>query len=406
MGRSAKSQNMLIFLCWAVYVISHLGKYSYSSNISSIMNEYGVTHADAGLVTTFLFFSYGIGQIANAVLCKKYNKRTLFPIALFGTAIINIAIYSGIFPFYTFKFLWLINGFLHSCLWPTLILIMSEELDSFHLPKSVTVMGTSTASGVLLSYGLSALCTKLGNYKLAFLVGPVLMIVIGIVWLILYTPTKSEIPKPAVKETYVKEKKKNALGFGIVIILVMLAFFAIAENFVKDGLQTWVPAMLNEIYEMPASFSILLTLLLPILGIFGTVCVVNLYKKIKNFVTLAAVFFGAATALVGLIIAFYTYSAAVTVISFGLVVLTMFAVNNVITSMAPLYMRDKLNSGTLAGLLNACCYVGSAIASYGLGAVADNSGWNTVFFLILSILGVCTVTGVVYSLVTLKKKAL
>ena len=52
--------------------------------------------------------------------------------------------------------------------------------------------------------------------------------------------------------------------------------------------------------------------------------------------------------------------------------------------MAPLYLRDKIgNSGMLAGVLNGCCYVGSTISSYGLGLVADNSGWNGVFILLL-----------------------
>jgi sugar phosphate permease len=51
--------------------------------------------------------------------------------------------------------------------------------------------------------------------------------------------------------------------------------------------------------------------------------------------------------------------------------------------MAPLYMRDKINSGMLAGTLDGFCYVGSAISTYGLGAVADRYDWNGVFYLLL-----------------------
>ena len=46
--------------------------------------------------------------------------------------------------------------------------------------------------------------------------------------------------------------------------------------------------------------------------------------------------------------------------------------NNIITSMLPLYYKDKANAGLLAEMLNGCCYVGSTLSSYGLGLIADN----------------------------------
>ena len=49
-------------------------------------------------------------------------------------------------------------------------------------------------------------------------------------------------------------------------------------------------------------------------------------------------------------------------------------------------MKSKINSGKIAGLLNGFCYLGSTIASYGLGVVRDRWDWNAVFYLLL---GVC-----------------
>ena len=68
--------------------------------------------------------------------------------------------------------------------------------------------------------------------------------------------------------------------------------------------------------------------------------------------------------------------------------------------MAPLYMRDKINSGLLAGILNGCCYVGSTISSYCLGLVADNVGWTGVFVLLLV---VCCVPIVITAIMTIVK---
>ena len=72
---SSKRQKTLIFLCWLVYMVSYLGRYSYNSNISVISDFFGAGEGATGLVTSTFFFAYGAGQIVNGLLCKKYNKR-------------------------------------------------------------------------------------------------------------------------------------------------------------------------------------------------------------------------------------------------------------------------------------------------------------------------------------------
>ena len=69
----------------------------------------------------------------------------------------------------------------------------------------------------------------------------------------------------------------------------------------------------------------------------------------------------------------------------GLVVVNFFAsaLNSLITSIFPMFMREKVNSGLFAGVLNGFCYLGSTISSYGLGAIADNFGWTAVFLTLI-----------------------
>jgi sugar phosphate permease len=64
---------------------------------------------------------------------------------------------------------------------------------------------------------------------------------------------------------------------------------------------------------------------------------------------------------------------------FGVSAMLMSAINNVITSIIPLYMREKMDSGLLAGVLDTFCYVGSTLSTALLGFIADNSGWSGVF---------------------------
>jgi len=61
----------------------------------------------------------------------------------------------------------------------------------------------------------------------------------------------------------------------------------------------------------------------------------------------------------------------------------MSSVNNVMTSVIPLYSRDNVDSGFMAGLLNTFCYVGSTLSTSLLGRIADKSGWIDVLVCIL-----------------------
>ena len=77
----------------------------------------------------------------------------------------------------------------------------------------------------------------------------------------------------------------------------------------------------------------------------------------------------------------------------------MAGVNNIITSMMPLYWKEKLNAGLLAGVLNGCCYVGSTLSAYGLGLIADMGGWNAVFWLLFSLCMVAVVISICYGVI-------
>jgi MFS family permease len=141
-------------------------------------------------------------------------------------------------------------------------------------------------------------------------------------------------------------------------------------------------------------------MVLPLLGTFAVVVAVGLYNKIPNFFVELAILYGVSGGLLGVVLGLLsTNLLAVTVAGFGLVAMLMSAVNGVITSMIPLYMREKLgNSGMIAGVLTGFCYVGSTIASYGLGALAEGSGWTAVLTLFIVLCVFAVLVGVVGAL--------
>lgn len=347
------------------------------------MEYYKVSHADAGLVSTMFFFAYGAGQIINGILCRKYNARFIITFSLLVSAAINLAVFF-LPSFFTLKYLWLLNGFSLSFLWAVLSTVLSRCLSDENLKKAVVIMSVSTPAGTFLAYLLGALFTKVNFFNLSFLTGSIALFAIGALWFFSYGKLTSgktygksgEIAdkngETATAEVLHTDENYSAEKRNAMITLVFLGVFAVINNLVKDGLSTWMPSVLKEKYELSESGSIALSLALPFLSVFGAFVATRVNDKTKNFVFTSVIFFAVSALLMPIIIWGYLGGFVLPLCVFALIALLMTAVNSVVTTMAPMYMRNFFFSGTLAGALNGCCYLGSTISSYGLGKIADD----------------------------------
>ena len=379
----------LIALCWLVYTCSYIGKLSYNANINQMGLAFGVPYAQTGSVSTFFFFAYGAGQIINGFCCKKYNIRYVIFCSLLVASAMNILI--AVIPnFALLKYVWLINGAAMSFLWTSLIRLLSETLNKKDVNKAIVAMGTTVATGTFLVYGMSAIFAAIGVFRITFYVAASIMITASLLWFFVFP----SLVKPLQAEREQEESQTAQTNAGVSttysyvgLLIGVLVFFAIANNFIKDGLTAWTPDILSAVYDTPGWLSILLTLLLPVMAIFGTVVAMRVYKTVKDFVGTCVVLYIGSAILISLVIVFLSTSAMpVTIACFALVACLMAGVNNVITSLVPLKLKMKMNAGKLAGILNGFCYLGSTISAYGLGSIADAFGWSAVFY---TLLGVC-----------------
>ena len=404
-GNKAKSGDgayLLIFLASLLYTVSYLGKVNYSSNITQIVDYYQISKAEEGLVPSFFFFAYGIGQVVNGLLCKKYNIKWMIFLSLFVSAVINLIV--ALTPnFEIIKWLWMLNGFMLSILWPTLVRLLSGALPQKDLGKSSVIMGTTVATGTLIIYGLSSVFAMFDMFKLSFYTASFLELIVAVLWLFLYGKAFKCAYEEKTEEaiSYNNEAKKEksfendkADKSIIYITICVLCLYAVIVNLTKDGLTTWVPSILKENFAMSDSVSILLTLTLPIVAIFGNFVALKTHKFLPDYITHCFVVFIIIGGVVGVIIAGISRTQIIfTLVGLMFVNFMASGLNSLITSIFPIFMREKVNSGLFAGVLNGFCYVGSTISSYGLGLIADNFGWISVFWLLI---GCCFFAGMVW----------
>ena len=400
--------GLLIFLGWLMYATSYLGKVNYSANIAQIIDFYGVTKAEAGLAPTFFFFAYGIGQVVNGFLCSRYNiKWTIFA-SLVLSGVINLTI-AMTTTFGIVKWLWLVNGFVMSILWPTLIRLMTESLSTRSLGKSSVVIGTTVAVGTGTIYGLSSIFAMFDKFKLAFYAAAFAILAVAFIWILIFDRAtgmarqeKEILDKHTVSEIENREKShftgsdKKFFFFSVGIF----CFCAVGCNLVKDGLTTWVPSILKDEFGIADSISILLTLCLPIVAIFGNATALRFKKRIPDYIVLACLIFVTIGIFTGGIIGSLSLKSVFTILA-SLILASFFAstLNSLITSIFPLFMRDRINSGLFAGILNGFCYLGSTISSYGLGFIADKAGWIAVFYFLLGFCALICFVCVIYMFV-------
>lgn len=396
---------VLIFLCWLAYTSSYFGKLSYSANINQIEDFFNISHGQSGLVGTLLFISYGVFQIINGFLVKRYNIRFVVAFGLFTSGVINLLV--GISTnFVVVTVLWFFNGIALSFLWTAVIRILAETLTKEYMAKSSVVIGTTVPMGTLVVYGLSALFVELGVFRAIFYFSGIAMPIIAIIWFVFLPKVTSKIPKEAEKETkaeMLKVSKAEIKG----VYLSVFCFFAIAVcvNLIKDGLNTWAPVIFKNEYGISGSLSIILTLALPCIAVFGNLFAVTLHKKIPDFVTQVAIMFVLSGALVGVVLFALDFKILfLTIICFVLIFLMISSCNSVVTSVFPLFMKARINSGKIAGLTNGFCYLGSALSSYVLGAIAENFGWTIVFYVILGVCAFVALIWMIYLLIKAKIK--
>ena len=394
-----KNGGFLLIICWLVYMFSYVGKLSYNTNIIQIESFYGVSHSQAGLVSTFFFFAYGLGQFINGLFCKKYNLKFLIPIVLGISAICNFLV-SIVSNFSWLKFIWLVNGCAMSTLWPSLIRFLSENTSENSMKKAAITMGTSYTIGTILCYCLSSLFVALGNFKIIFYFACISLPILSLVWFFSYEhllAKKVDNQENLIEETQVDKNKK--IGTFLISTIVIFSIFAIIADLIKDGLTTWLPNILKDFFGISDSISILLTIVLPIVSAFGVFLGILFDKKSKNYTSLFLVLFALTSASILFIALFGKSSLIFMLISLALIAFLLSGACNILTSFIPLEWKDKINSGLLAGVLNGFCYIGGTLSAYCLGVLSDSSGWNAVFIVLCALSFLCVVISVVFQII-------
>ena len=386
LGYNSKRDRNIFLLCFLAYSATYICRLNYSCIIPQL-NSLGIMNeSKIAFVSSAFFVCYGLGQVVSGIIGDRINTRYMIFFGVFLSSLSNILIcFLNSYPFLIT--LWALNGLFQSLVWSPILKLASVEYDSKTCDKFGMQMSVTVPFGTVLSYGVSLVTTIFLPWKYVFLTCGVILFAVSLIWL--FGSQKLDLHKNTPKNentVNIKSSLKTLAVTGTVILLVPI----IVQGTLKDSVTQWVPEFFSSQFNSNTSFSLLLTMLLPIVNVTGAFFAKRVNDKLKNEVKTSALFFFIALVFLIVLFAFSSKSLVISLVSMIMVTNCMFAVNVMLITIVPLKFAKYGNVSTVAGLLNATAYIGCAVANQIAGGILYHSTWNTViiFWIILAIVAI------------------
>ncbi len=384
---SAKEQSrrrmvVLCFLCCFAYFAGYLTRIDYAAVLVDMMDDLAITKETASIAVTGSFITYAIGQLVSGFIGDLIAPRRMIAIGLFCTSVVNLLM--PVMPSITWMtVVWCFNGLFQSMLWPPITRIMAEHLDrdGFYAKAIVYVSSATSIATIFVRCLLAPVTVYVAGWRPVFYIAGGAGVVIVVLWLLgtrrlssegKARPTAGEGAAPAPS---VMRKALVASGVPVFMSAIVLM------GMMKDGIDTWMPTYVKEVFGLGSSVSILTSAILPVFSILSISVATVLHRHIKNELKTAALLYGVAMGTSLLILPFFSASVLVSALLMAVVTGCMHGVNLMLISRVPMLFKRYGRVSTVSGALNACTYLGSAISTYGFARFADLYGW---YFIILT----------------------
>lgn len=389
-----KTNKKLAALCCAVYFISYITRINYAASLAEIIADLQITKQLASLAVTGSFITYGVGQILSGVIGDKFKPHKVILFGLLGTGAVNISM-TFLPNIYLMNAFWCLNGFFQALMWPPLVRLAAEFFKGDEYTKLIARVSQASYAATIAVYTVVPLVITVSHWKAVFGICGCAGLAFALVW----AKSTNGLEYSGAKAADTAEKTKLPIKqlISVGIIPIMLAI--ILQGFLRDGITTWMPTYISEVFDLGPSVSILSTAILPIFSILSVSVVTKIGNKIANELKSSFVFFITALVCNGILIAFFSKAAVLDVLTMAIITSCMHGVNIMLIGNVPYHFSRFGKVSTVSGVLNSATYIGSAVSTYAFAVISDKFGWS---FTVVIWAAVCAL-GAVMCLTCIKK---
>lgn len=395
-----KREDMrLVALCCAVYFTSYLTRKCYEASILAICDDTGLARTAAGLAGTATVALYGGGQLVTGWLADRIDPRRIVLAALLLTAACNAAIPAAA----SAGTPWLVavnatNGFAQAMFWPPLVKIFAESLTAERYKSAVFAVNVAANVAIVAVFALVAASIRLANWRLSFALAAATALAMAAAWRSLtrtqsqtlarspQSPQRAPIARKHSPAQTVECSRAGRTSRSLVMLLpVVLAIVCMGA--MRDGIETWAPAIVKDVYGLGASGSTLSVAILPFFAVASMAAARRLRATLGDETRAALALFATGLLCAAALLSTRGATLFIGLPLFALLSASMHGANLMLVCELPGAFAGGNRVGTISGILNAAVYVGASLSIYGFAAIhARNGGWTAVFAVWVAVL--------------------
>lgn len=405
-----------------LYCMLYCGRLNLSYAMPAMMAEEGWTELDLGILSSVLFWTYGIGHLFNGRLGEIFGVNKFIIAGMFLSAAANVLIgfQSSIV---IIAILWGFNGYFQSMLWSPGIALLANWWPGNRRGFATGFANAFSGFGQVcaaLAVSLAFVIMPGMGWKAGFVVPAIIMVIAGLIYLFFAkdSPKKiglEEFKDPNAKKNAQDEELKKLVAekgklFPYLYLLKQWRFdlwllIIAGASICRYGLLTWVPTYYVQEFGVDVKDGALGTVLLPLGMAFGTLIIPWISDKFFSENRLPMVIICAAVA--GCTVFLFKgvepgFAAGALLFIAGFFI---YAINGLVWAYAT-DVGGRAFAGTAAGILDCCAYLGASVQAIFFGSVLTNSGnWTLVFTCIFGVAMAIIVIALIAGSGLNKKKA-
>lgn len=381
--QSGKACRFVVWALCAVYFAGYFARLDYAVVIAEIVRSEGILKSDAALATTACFVTYGAGQIFSGWLGDRISPKWLIFTGLAASALLNAAL--PLCPNVgSMVAVWACNGVAQAMLWPPMMRMMTGYLPGEWVEKCCVDTLVASSSATILLYLAAPVVLGIGSWRVLFALAAGISGAVALGWILAMGAFEKKHGVVAVgpRAASGNSAEETGGGFSMMALLteggLLFAMTAIVmQGTLRDGVTTWLPSYLSEVFRLPTASSILSSVIIPIFSIFAVkVCAALNRKFFREELRCSRFLFCLGGALSLAMAVLFTTSAACSALLAATLTGCMHGINLMLICDLPARFTATGKVSLISGVLNACTYIGSALSTYVFAVIAQSFGWR------------------------------
>lgn len=391
-------QRKMFLLMWTTYASFYLLRVNISVAVPGIIEEFGWSKIDIGMVLSSQFILYAIGQFLNGQFGDRFNARRIITIGLVFSSIMNV-VFGFVGGMLTLMVvIWGLNGFFQSMGWGPTVKAMANWFPGGVRSSIAGRLGTSYIIGGVLSWLLAGTVIRYLSWHFTFWIPAVICAGIAFNWYVRAVSSPEECGMPCVENQeagiYTGDVRKDVhIGFRKTLRITLLnphvwvaAFGLFGLNIIRYGFIDWMPTYIVEQEGIAPYLAAYESVAFPIAGAFGALCAGwisgTCFSDRKAPVAfLMIVLLGVLCSLFPLLVQTNQAFGLMLLICIGFLT---FGPHMLLVTALPADLGTRKATSSVTGFIDSIGYLGAGLTGVGSGYLIERFSWDAAFYFWMS----------------------